>query len=85
MKALRTEFRNRIEKSHVHAEKSSFRKDSKIALRKENQKARRKELIDLVRFNRIILENKFGDRMVGYGKCPKVSRKEIKDFLGIKD
>ena len=53
--------------------------------RKEYQKERRLELIELVKFNRVELQKKFGDRMNGYGKCPKVSRKEIKAFLGITD
>lgn len=43
--------------------------------RKLNQRKRRNELIRLVKIYREHLAPHFGDRLSGYGRCPKVSRK----------
>ena len=49
--------------------------------RKLNQRKRRNELIRLVKIYEQHLTPHFSDRLIGYGKCPKVSRKEIIDYL----
>ena len=52
-----------------------------MSLKKQNQRKRRIELIQLVELHKVRLNQYFGERMKGYGKCPKVSRKEIKDLI----